>query len=67
MMKTTKHKRSTNAVSALTKKVAVPGVRGLKDTVVKPGKRDAYLRALGLDPASVAQVRHNRKIKLRLI
>jgi hypothetical protein len=67
MMKTTKRSRDAAAVCALVQDVAVPGVRGLKLTVVKPGKRNAYLRALGLDPAKVPQVRHNRKIKLRLV
>ena len=55
------------ALSALFREEAVPGVRGLKVKVVKPGKRNAYLRALGLDPAKVPQIRHNRKIKLRLV
>lgn len=67
MMNTTKCKRDAIAVCALVKEVAVPGVPGLTVKVVKPGKRDAYLRALGFDPANVAQVRHNRKIKLRLV
>ena len=67
MMNTTKCKRDATTVCALVKEVAVPGVRGLKVKVVKPGMRNAYLRALGFDPLKVPQIRHNRKIKLRLV
>ena len=66
-MNTAKFKRDDTAVSALVREETVPGVRGLKVKVVRPGMRNAYLRALGLDPAKVPQIRHNRKIKLRLV